>query len=221
MKLVKKGIPLAIVFIVGLITLATYYVPHRVSENCMETMNKYENIVEAFAFLLGLLSLFVSHYHKIKTRADGWGYSIFVYAGFLAMFIPAAFCGGKQMIGPKLTSLGWSYRYVFSALSSTMFSILAFYIISTVYRSFRIKSKQAFVLFLAAFILVIGKVPLGQLLWNAALGGIVGVSDVVEWIMGVPAVAARRGIMIGIAVGAIATSLKIMLGIERQYMGKG
>jgi hypothetical protein len=221
MKLIKKQIPLAIVFITGVLTLVSYYVPHKTSVDYIETMNKWENIVVAFAFLLGLISLFFSHYNKISRKADGWGYSIFVFIGFAAMVIPAYLSHGKQMGDAGLTPLGWSYKYIYTALSGTMFAVLAFYIVSTAYRSFRIKSMQALVLFVAAFILILGKVPLGQIIWDGALGWTgQGVSDVIEWIMQVPAVAGKRGIMIGISIGAIVTSLKIIFGIEKQYMGK-
>lgn len=221
MKLIKKQIPLAIVFIFGVLTLASYYVPHKVSVDYIEMMNKWENIVMAFAFLLGLFSLVFSHYHKILRKADGWGYSIFVFVGFLVMVIPAFMSGGKQSAASGVTLLGWAFRYIYNALSSTMFAVLAFYIVSTAYRSFRIKSLQAFVLFVAAFLLILGKVPLGQIIWDSALGWTgAGVDQVIDWVMGVPAVAGKRGIMIGIAVGAIVTSFKIIFGIERQYMGK-
>lgn len=204
-----------------MLTLVSYYVPHKVSVDYIETMNKWENIVVAFAFLLGLISLFFSHYHKIKRKGDGWGYSLFVFIGFLAMIIPAYTSGGKQMVEGVLTPLGWAYKYIYTALSGTMFAVLAFYIVSTAYRSFRIKSPQAFVLFVAAFILILGKVPLGQIIWDSALGWTgQNAAGVIEWIMSVPAVAGKRGIMIGISIGAIVTSLKIIFGIEKQYMGK-
>ena len=218
---------MAIVFVTGVLTLVSYYVPHKTSVDYIETMNKWENVVAAFAFLLGLISLFFSHYNKIARKADGWGYSLFVFIGFLAMVLPSYFSGGKQMVDGVLTPLGWSYKFIYTALSGTMFAVLAFYIVSTAYRSFRIKSLQAFVLFIAAFVLILGKVPLGQMIWDSALGwtsrlGWVHnhVSDVIEWIMEVPAVAGKRGIMIGISIGAIVTSLKIIFGIEKQYMGK-
>ena len=221
MKLIKKYIPLAIVFVFGVLTLASYYIPHKVSVDYLEIVSQWENIVYAFAFLLGLISLFYSHYHKIARKADGWGYSIFVLIGFLAMVIPAYMSHGKQSTETGITLLGWSFRYIYNALSSTMFAVLAFYIVSTAYRSFRIKSKQAFVLFVAAFILILGKVPLGQIIWDSVLGWThYGVSDVIEWIMSVPAVAGKRGIMIGLAIGAIVTSFKIIFGIEKQYLGK-
>ncbi len=221
MKLIKKQIPLAIVFVFGVLTLASYYVPHKVSVDFMEMMNKWENIVSAFAFFLGLISLFYSHYHKISRRGDGWGYSLFVYIGFLAMVVPAILCHGSLMGDAGQTALGWSFNFIYNPLSATMFAVLAFYIVSTAYRSFRIKSLQAFVLFLAAFLLILGKVPLGQIIWDSVLGWTgVGIDRVIEWVMSAPAVAGKRGIMIGIAIGAIVTSFKIIFGIERQYMGK-
>ena len=221
MKLIKKTIPLLIVFVIGVLSLLSYYIPHKTSVDFIETVSKWENIVVAFAFLLGLMSLFFSHYNKIKKRADGWGYSLFVFVGFLAMLVPAILTHGRSMGDNGYTSLGWSYRSIYTSLSGTMFAVLAFYIVSTAYRSFRIKSMQAFVLFVAAFILILGRVPLGQMIWDAVLGWThVTVAQVIDWIMSVPAVAGKRGIMIGIAIGAVVTSFKIIFGIERQYLGK-
>jgi hypothetical protein len=221
MTLIKKHIPLALCFIFGILTLGSYYVPTRASENYLEAMNKWENIVAGFAFLLGLFSLFFSHYNKIRRKVDGWGYSIFVFIGFLLMVVPALVSNGRQMEGAQLTSLGWGYRYMFNALSASMFSVLAFYIVSTAYRAFRIKSPQAGVLFTAALVVILGKVPLGQMIWQKVLGWThVGIAEIVQWLMDVPVVAGRRGIMMGIAIGGIVTGLKIIFGIERQYMGK-
>ena len=140
MKLFKKYIPLALVFVTGILMLASYYVPHKTSVNFVETMNKWENIVVAFAFLLGLFSLFTSHYGKIRKGAEGWGYSIFVFIGFFAMVIPAVITHGKLSDASGVTSLGWAFRYLYNTLVSTMFAVLAFYIVSTAYKSFRIKS---------------------------------------------------------------------------------
>ncbi|MEW5951342.1 MAG: hypothetical protein GX447_02185 [Elusimicrobia bacterium] len=222
MKLFKKYIPLTIVFLFGIVSLASYYVPNKLSEDYLEVMNAWENIVSAFGFFLGLISLFYAHYMKIKKKVDGWGYSLFVYIGFLLMVVPAIISKGTQLNpDASLTWLGWAFRYLYNPLSATMFSILAFYIISTAYRSFRIKSLQAFVLFAAAFVLILGRIPVGQMIWDSILGFTkVTAGEAIDWIIGVPSTAGKRGIMIGVAIGAVVTSLKIIFGIERQYMGK-
>ena len=137
------------------------------------------------------------------------------------MVVPAFVSGGAQMTETGITTLGWAYKSIFNTLQATMFSILAFYIVSTAFRSFRIKSAQAFMLFIVAALLILGKVPIGDLIWTKMLGWTgLQLGAIVEWIMHVPAVAARRGIMIGVSIGAIVISMKIIFGIERQYMGK-
>jgi hypothetical protein len=128
---------------------------------------------------------------------------------------------GKVMRENILTSFGWIYNHMLVPLQGTMFSILAFFIASAAFRAFRARTKEAFCLLLAALIIMFGRVPLGEFIW-AKLFGLkfpVQMGDITEWIMNVLNMAARRGIMLGVALGVIATSLKIIFGIERTYLG--
>jgi hypothetical protein len=68
------------------------------------------------------------------------------------------------------------------------------------------------VLLVAAVVMMFGRVPLGEYLVPAA-GPMAG------WLLNVLNTAARRGIIIGISLGGIATSIKIIFGIERSYLG--
>jgi hypothetical protein len=70
------------------------------------------------------------------------------------------------------------------------------------------------------------RVPIGKFLWQQMPDSVVQwranlPGDVADWILNVPSMAARRGILLGVGLAAIATALKIMLGIERSYMGAG
>ena len=71
----------------------------------------------------------------------------------------------------------------------------------------------AAVLLITAFVVMLRMVPLPGPLstWN---------SEIVRWILAVPNMAAKRAIIIGVALGAITYSMKILLGIERSYMGR-
>jgi len=67
------------------------------------------------------------------------------------------------------------------------------------------------VLLLAAVVVMLGETPLGDL-WRG-LGGFAG------WLLGVPATGAYRAIQIGATLGALATGLRVVLGIERAHLG--
>ena len=45
------------------------------------------------------------------------------------------------------------------------------------------------------------------------------IPSLVNWIMLVPQLAGQRAIMIGICLGIISMSLRIILGVERSYLG--
>jgi hypothetical protein len=106
------------------------------------------------------------------------------------------------------------FQRIQAPMMSTMFSVLAFFIASAAYRAFRARSASSAILLLAALIVMLGRIPMGQLIYH----GLPGWAD---WIMTVPSMAVQRGILIGAALGAASMSLRIILGIERTYLGRG
>lgn len=112
------------------------------------------------------------------------------------------------------------YDGLFNALSATMFSLLAFFIVSAAYRAFRVRSLEASLLLASAIIMMLGLTPLGtQYITGAIPTGsplaILRLERVAEWILLVLNGAAQRALLFGIAVGLMATSLRIWLSLER------
>ncbi len=200
--------------VTGLLFAGQYYVPHPGSEQMLTSATKWLQIIGGFALVLGVTSLFHLHAMKIKRREAGWGYSIVLYAGMLSTIAVGLWANGKESIDGAMTSFGWVYSFMMVPLQGTMFAILAFFIASAAYRSFRARSREAGVLLIAAVIVMMGRVPLGEYL--VPLSG-----DVSQWILNVLNASVRRAILIGISLGAIALSFKIIFGVERSYLGGG
>jgi len=105
------------------------------------------------------------------------------------------------------------FNYVLLPILSTMFALLAFFIASAAYRAFRARNVLATLLLIAALIVMMRFNP-----WVPYAPYWAKASN---WLMNVPNLAAQRAIVIGIGLGAVSTAIKVMLGIERGYMGRG
>ena len=106
----------------------------------------------------------------------------------------------------------WLYDHVFAPCNATMFALLAFFVVSAAFRAFRMRNVEATLLLGSAIIILLATAPIG----NWLSGDLV---DVKDWILDIPNNAGRRAIMMGAAIGAIATSLRIILGLERSHLG--
>jgi hypothetical protein len=115
--------------------------------------------------------------------------------------------------GPSGRVYTWLYDHVFDPCNSTMFALLAFFIASAAFRAFRARNVEAALLLGAAILIMVGRVPIGRALSDVF-------PAVADWIIDVPNNAGRRAIMMGAALGAIATSLRVILGLERSHLGR-
>ena len=119
------------------------------------------------------------------------------------------------------TPFWWLYEYGFKPLTATMFAMLAFYVASAAFRAFRAKNVEASLLLGTAFIILLGRTFAGALItawlpdWLSGLR----IENLTVTIMAVFNTAGTRAIMIGIALGIASTSLKVLLGIDRSYLG--
>jgi hypothetical protein len=172
-------------------------------------MSDWLIIIGIFAMALGIWSLVRVSFSKIRRRADDWQYSIITLVGLFAMM---AF--GCQFLGGGQDS--YMFRHFFIhimiPIQATMFSLLAFFIASAAYRAFRARSLLATVLLAAALVLMLRLIPMGPITGF--------INDFSTWILNVPNLAAKRAILIGVGLGMVATAMKVVLGIERAYMGR-
>jgi hypothetical protein len=211
----RREIPIAICFLFGVSFILEYFIPHRGVLSIFETIRMWAIIVIAFAYVLGVSNLVRINSHVIQRKGRDWPYKIVLVASLFFMITVGIIF---DMVGIPLggigegTVFGWVYYHAQYPLQATMFSLLAFFIASAAFRAFRIRTFQASLLAVTAVLVMIGRVPVGESLWS-------GFPDFTEWIMNVPQLAGKRAIMIGAALGAISTALKVLTGLERTYLG--
>jgi len=204
----KREIPLAIVFISGVFMAVQFFIPHANSEYIYEFVMDWTIIIGIFAVPLGIWSLARVSVSKIKRKSENWQYSVVILAGLFGMiFFGTGFMGGVESYMFRNF-----FNHVMIPLHATMFSLLAFFIASAAFRAFRARTALATVLLLSAIVLMLRFNP-----YMGPLGPID--ADAASWILNYPNMAAKRAIIIGIGLGMVATALKVILGIERQYLG--
>lgn len=203
----KNEVPIAIAFVAGMLMIISLFVPHPLISTPASIARQWAIIITAFAYVLGVANILRISIHTVRKRKGDWAYKL----ALVVSLVTVASLGILK--GIETGSLfDWVYLNIYVPMQATMFSLLAFYIASAAYRAFRARSLEATFLLVTAAVVMIGRVPIGERIWN-------GFPDLTEWIMEVPNMAAKRGIMIGAALGAISTGLKMILGIERSYLG--
>jgi hypothetical protein len=204
----KRQIPLVLVFTFGVLLAIQYFVPSEPSQRGYEFVLDWITIIGIFAMVLGIWSQIHVGYYKIKHRSEDWQYSVVTLVSMFAMILfGLSFFGGLHGTIFRLI-----YNNIFIPIQATIFSLLAFYIASASYRAFRARSAVSTVLLVAALLLMLRVIPMGPLADP--------INKIGNWMLLVPNLAAKRAILIGVGLGGVATALKIVLGIERSYLGK-
>lgn len=286
MLFVKRTLPLIITFCTGIIMILAFFSgpAFPTIKSLEDTFPKWIQIIMSFTMVLGAISLLNINLSKITRKADGYGYSIALVAGFLTMSVLGFLSGswpmfdkpvnvgeaywlfsdnnvtskyvkvveigekedgsqlitvedieGKRQVAAysklKGSFMAWMFcaqqvlfQGVFKAAQATMFSLLAFFVASASFRAFRVKSKEAGLLMGAAFIVMLGNVPIGNMIttylsYIPLIGKYIDIAALKEWIISYPSSAAQSAILIGAMLGYISASMKIILGVERSHLG--
>ena len=215
--------PVAVAFLSGIAMVLAFFFNEEttfVGKLSNELLN-WLIIIGGFTLLLGVVSITRVNLAAVKRRKEGWGYKVLTLLAILAMSLPSVLSSSwSSLFGRSEGSIyDWLFIYLQMPMMATMFATLAFYIASAAYRAFRARSSEATILLITATLVMLWRVPMGEAFLNLFPGNIPDLLN--TYIMNGANLAVQRGIIIGAALGAAAMSLRIILGIERTYMGKG
>lgn len=238
----RKGIIAFFTFLGGLYFALEFFWPTNKTNS--NPLTPYQDVaaglsavISSFAMGLGVFSLMQLHTRTISRLRPGWGYSVVLVISFISMFvfgimneyyptvtiIPAA--GGLWQIQNAHGIFQFLFKGGLTNLSSATFSIIAFYIASAAYRAFRIRSLEATLLMIAALIVMFGSVSFGTWPTHTIPEHLrdgsenpwanFRIENIAQWLLMEINTAAQRGILFGLTLGLLATSLRYWLSLER------
>lgn len=214
----KQTLPLVITFVLGVLFVVEFFIPAHGVHELTSLLQEWGSVLAAFAFILGGINLMQANLPKIWRREKDWPYKVVLVVSALVML------GVGLWEGQEGRTFLYLYDNIFAPCNATMFALLAFFITSAAFRAFRARNLEALLMLSTAVLVMLCVVPLGELfalLFPEPLRSSIASlpSSIKDWILDYGNNAGRRAIMIGAALGAIATGLRVILGLERSHLG--
>lgn len=215
----RRALIAAVTFLAGLFYALEFFWPAdpKTDENfltfAVPTVGNVINVLAAFTLGLGVFSLLRIHTGKVLKLREGWENSVVLLVSLVVMLVAGLFYRGTLFF----RSL---FRDVLNSFDAAMFATLAFFIISAAYRAFRVKTAEATLLMVAALVVMLGQIPIGQYLthWIPEKGSFISIfrlDNISNWLLLTVNAPATRAIGFGLGIGSLAIALRLWLSLER------
>lgn len=203
MRIIAAGVAIAF----GLLVLLGYFLPVDILLEIRLVLVQWAVILAAVAVLVGVLNLLGVHWNKIRTRQKGGAYSILLIVSLFASAVLGIFLGTNN------PALEFFLEGIIIPAEAALMALLA---VTLVYASARLLRRRVDIM---TFIFL-GVTVLALLVAAPLPFGKIPGADFIEWLIkDTLAAAGSRGILIGVALGALTTGLRVLFGIDRPYGG--
>jgi hypothetical protein len=201
-----------IAIVVGATILLGFFIQIPFLRTLQETILNWAVILTAVVLLVGILNLLLVHLKKIRTEEKNAFYSLFLVIALLVTFVIAIVFGSDSP---------WSvfiFDHILLPVETSLVALLSVVLIYVLARMFW-RGITLFNLLFAGTVLFVLAVP-ALLSWISLpllSGQLLG--WLYAWITQVWALAGARAILMGVALGVIATGLRVLIGADRPYEG--
>jgi len=206
----KRILPITnaiIAIISGVLVLLGYFFPG-VFKGIQSVLIGWAIIIAAFALLLGIYNLVRVHWKKVAIEGQNNIYSVVLLLSLLITVVVVGFSG------PTGSWSLWIFNTFQVPVEVSLLAVLAVVLAYAGARLLSRRPKWYTILFLVTVVLVLfGSVPL------FLIGNVAPLSALRDWLAQVPAVAGARGLLLGVALGTVATGIRILIGTDRPYGG--
>lgn len=189
----------------AIIVLLSFFIRSPILDGVGERLAEHAVILAAFALLAGTLNVILFHVRELRRRAPGWPYSLVLITAVVVLLV----LGGPGTDGPNAPAIAFAFEYLLVPLQAAAFSLLAFFILAVAYRAVRVKSWEMLLLLGSALVVLVAGTPL--------VGAVAFLPALRDWLVSVPVAAAARGMLLGIAVGIIATGVRLLADGRRSF----
>jgi hypothetical protein len=197
-------IPVGVAIATGILVLLHQLVQNDYLDRIGSALIASAALLAAFAVLLGLFNVLAVHLQHL-TRRDGnaWSSVVILLTAVLVLAVVLPSGGASD-------ASAWVLRYLYQPLEASFLALLVFFMATAAYRALRVRTWENALFVVAALVVLIGAVPIANLISPL-------LPAAKEWVLNVPTVAGVRGILLGVALGVIATGLRLLTGIDRPY----
>lgn len=199
-----RPIALALAVITGLLILAGYFVAPLAG--LLSILLSWAIILAGSATIVGVFNLILVHGTRIHNRERGAAYSAVLLVSLFATFVFGL------ALGPDHPQIRRLIGAIVLPVESSLMALLAVSLLYGAMRLLRRRAELMSVVFLAtAVILLVASATL-------PFGDAIGLQSFIRpWLQHVLSLGGARGMLIGIALGALVTGLRVLLGAERPY----
>lgn len=196
-----------IAIVAGVLVLLGYLLPTLLG-GLRQYLIQLAVILTAFAVLLGIFNLASVHW-KRATGPKAGAKNIYSAVLLLSLLLTILLVG---IAGPTGFWSIWLVNTFQIPVEASLLAVLAVVLLFAAARLLSRRLHWASLLFLSAAVLVlIGIAPLPY------FGQFTLLSNLHHWLSSVPALAGARGLLLGVALGSIATGLRILMGVDHPY----
>jgi hypothetical protein len=207
--MIKRGLPIAIAVVVGLITLLGLLLPASPLGNIGSTLLRWAAFLAAFALLLGVLNLFVVHLNRL--------FSGNFYSGVLVLSLLAVLAlGFTDLMGLTSVAVARTFDWIQAPLEAAFASLLAFVLLFTGFQLLRHRRTLGTVLFILTAVFILISQALSTAIFVPESAAIL-LEQSAAFLDQVVVTSGMRGLLIGIALGTITLTIRLLAGAERPY----
>jgi len=198
----------AVAMAFGGVVLAGYFIEWQTLQELRLLFMRWAILLSATALLLGILNLLAAHMHKVTQQETGWPYSALLIIILLGTLVLGLVFGPDNRVVLSL------FEYIQLPVEATLMALLAVSLaVAGVRMVARRRDVYSLIFILTALLVLLGTAP-----WPFGGGGMTAYFGWLRnWLAQVWAAGAARGIVLGIALGAVATGLRVLLGADRPY----